>query len=158
MEGGAPRCSGCGVETRLWCHSGGCVVCHLAAQDEDGATPLMLAAYKVRGDTKGPLQVFSPRTTSPLGLDVHPLLTQGHANKVELLVSAGADVTLRDKRGRTALHWAAEGLSNAETVSALLASKDAAKLVGIKDADGVRAATRARVRGETKLAKLMEKA
>ena len=118
----------------------------------------MLAAYKVRGDTKGPLQVFSPRTTSPLGLDVHPLLTQGHANKVELLVSAGADVTLRDKRGRTALHWAAEGLSNAETVSALLASKDAAKLVGIKDADGVRAATRARVRGETKLAKLMEKA
>lgn len=84
--------------------------------------------------------------------------SQGHTLKVELLLAAGADATLRDKRGRTALHWAAEGLSNAETVSALLAgAKDAAKLTAIKDADGVRAATRARVRGEAKLAKLMEK-
>ena len=98
-------------------------------QDADGATALMIAAYK------------------------------GHIEKVQLLLQAGADVMAQDKLGRTALHWTAEGLSNAETVSALLAAaKDSNKLAATKDKYGVRAATRARVRGEKSLAKLMEKA
>ena len=80
----------------------------------------------------------------------------GHVQKLKVLLAGGADTMIKDKAGRTCLHWAAEGVSNADTVTALLAgAKDKDKLCNAKDSSGVRAATRAKIRGERKLAELM---
>jgi ankyrin repeat protein len=74
-------------------------------RDAEGATALMVAAAK------------------------------GHTAKVKLLLGAGADASIKDKMGRTALWYASEGTSNTDTVAALM-EHGGAKLAKVRSCEG----------------------
>lgn len=79
--------------------------------------------------------------------------SNGHLDKVQALIAAGAKIATQDKGGRTALHYAAV-MGHAEVVSALLAADAAAAKV--KDKDKVSAAALAKAVGFSDVAKLIK--
>jgi ankyrin repeat protein len=60
---------------------------------------------------------------------------KGHTAKVKLLLGAGADASIKDKMGRTALWYASEGTSNTDTVAALM-EHGGAKLAKVRSCEG----------------------
>ena len=75
-------------------------------RDADGASALMLAAAKVCTLVSAARAFFGATPHARMVRRAAPGTPQGHANKVKLLLAAGADVTAKDKMGRTALWYA----------------------------------------------------
>lgn len=73
---------------------------------------------------------------------LHVAAIYGRTDFIRLFIEAGADVTVRDKHGRTPLHWAAH-LIKADIAAALMISNGAKAYLDAKDNEGYTALHRA---------------
>ncbi|XP_066576840.1 nuclear factor NF-kappa-B p105 subunit [Amia ocellicauda] len=116
----------------------------MAVQDENGDTGLHLGVIHSRTDTvKGLAEVISALPGEDVvnmrndlyQTPLHLAVITRQADAVEALIQAGADVSLTDRHGNTALHLAAKE-GEGRIVGLLLRHKEAAKLINLPNAAG----------------------
>ena len=98
--------------------------------DQNGQTPLLIASAKGRSDVAKLLLQRKAATDVAVTADVDEFrgktalilaAKSGHVEVVRLLVAAGADQSLKDGVGKTAMEWAQEGC-RANVIEALKAA------------------------------------
>ncbi|KAM6979711.1 LOW QUALITY PROTEIN: nuclear factor NF-kappa-B p105 subunit [Aplochiton taeniatus] len=118
----------------------------ITAQDEDGDTGLHLGVIHSQSEAVRSLAQVLCAWSGEEGLDIRNYLYQTplhlavitqQKEAVEALLLAGADVTLRDRYGNTALHLAAQQKEGGDMMELLLQHRQVAPLVDLPNAAGV---------------------